>query len=185
MRKNMKILIVLLTLLMLGFTTAVVAKYLENNDIKTPIIGKINTQELYIYDGDKEGEDLVVGKIISVYARLSTEEKIEKIINELKKKFNDIDLEINGYKNIANKKVLILNLKDKNEPVEIYLNEGSTGSRINLGIIVNSILQNEKNIKNWIDGVKILVNGEENVEGEHVTLAGVFYKSEDNKIELQ
>ena len=46
-------------------------------------------------------------------------------------------------------------------------------------------MQNEKNIDNWIDGLKIMVNGEENIEGEHITLAEIFYKSADGTIDLQ
>ena len=156
-----------------------------SNTIKIPAIGDVRYDELYIYEGDEYGEDLEVGKYLKVESKLSTEEKIEIIVEELQERFSDIEIEIKGYRNVVNKKVLILDLKDRERPVGSYLNAGSTGSRINLGIIVNSVLQNEKNIDNWIDGLKIMVNGEENIEGEHITLAEIFYKSADGTIDLQ
>ena len=183
MKKSIKIATVLLICIIV--CECAVIKLIGDTTIKVPTLWKSKTEEVYIYDGDQCGENLEAEKVINLESRLKIEDKIYKIVQELKEKFSDIEIEIIGYKNIGNKKILILDLRDKNKSVGSYLNAGSTGSRINLGIIVNSLLRNEKDIHNWIDGVKILVNGEENVEGEHISLAEIFYKTTDNTIDLQ
>lgn len=153
--------------------------------IKIPTFKDLKMEEVLIYGGDSDGENLKVDKVVKIESSKTTEDKVDVIVDCLRKKFPDIDLEVVGYESIRSKKVLILDLKDKDKPVDVYLNAGSAGSRIHLGIIVNSLLQNEKSLFGWIDGVKLLVNGEVGVESEHVDLSDIFYKSKYRKIELQ
>ena len=159
--------------------------FLKDRLVKIPTFKDFKMEEVFIYAGDDDGESLKVDKVVKVEGGKTTEDKVDVIVDNLRKSFSDIDLEVITYENVDSKKVLVLDLKDKDRSVDAYLNAGSTGSRIYLGIIVNSLLQNEKDMSNWIDGVKVLVNGEAGVENEHVNLSDVFYKSKDRKIELQ
>ncbi|MBP5426899.1 MAG: hypothetical protein J6Y29_03270 [Clostridiales bacterium] len=180
--KKGKLILILISLIVV---LLVFVGFAKDRLIKIPTFKDFKMEELCIYAGDTEGESLIVDKVIKVEGGKTTEDKVEVVISSLQDKFSDIELEVVNYENVMGKKVLVLDLKDKDKPVSSYLNAGSTGSRINLGIIVNSLLQNEKNMSNWIDGVKILVNGEASVEGEHVDLSEIFYKSKNKNIELQ
>ena len=159
--------------------------FVKDTTIRIPTLSDLRVEEVYIYDGDENGERLEVKKVVKIEGGKTTEEKLQTIVNELQKKFEDIELCIKGYENVNGKRILIIDLKDRYKSVDSYLNSGSAGSRMYLGIIVNTLLQNEKSVSNWIDGVKILVNGEENVEGEHISLEGIFYKSKNKTIQLQ
>lgn len=159
--------------------------FVKDTTIRIPTLSELRVEEVYIYDGDENGENLEVKKVVKIEGGKTTQEKIERIVNELQKRFEDIELQIKDYENVNGKRVLVIDLKDRYKSVDSYLDSGSAGSRIYLGIIVNTLLQNEKSMSNWIDGVKILVNGEENVESGHISLEGIFYKSKNKTIELQ
>lgn len=181
MRKRKLILVLVCAIVIL----LLCAVFVKDSLIKIPTFKDLKMEEVLIYDGDSQGENLKVDKVVKIEGGKTTEDKIDIIVNHLRKKFSDIEIEVVNYESIGTKKVLVLDLKDKDKPVDAYLDAGSTGSRIYLGVIVNSLLQNEKNMSNWIDGVKILVNGEVGIESEHVDLDNIFYKSKDRKIELQ
>ena len=148
--------------------------------VRIPVFKGLRVEKMCLYGGDSVGDNLVTVKVIRVEGGKTLEERIDLIVGELQKRFSDIELEVVGYDNISGKKVLVLDLKDKDVSVGSYLNAGSVGSRINLGILVNSLLQNGRKVSNWVDGVKILVNGEEGLETSHVNLGGVFYRTRDN-----
>lgn len=181
MKKGKLVLVLVCAIVVLLIVTV----FTKDRLIKIPTLNSFKMEEVLIYDGDSQGENLKVDKAVKIEGGKTTEDRVGIIVDHLRKKFPDIGLEVVGYESMGTKKVLILDLKDKDEPVDKYLNSGSTGSRIYLGIIVNSLLQNEKNMSNWIDGVKLLVNGEAGVESDHVDLSDIFYKSKDRKIELQ
>lgn len=165
---------IVLILVVMNFTTGV----------RVPTFDAFRVERFCIYKGDSKGENLEVKKCVKIEGGKATEDKIDLVVEELQKDFLDIKLKVVGYDNVSGKKILILDLEDKDVSVDNYLDAGSTGSRINLGILVNSLLQNGKRVSNWIDGVKILVNGEEGIETSHVSLEEIFYREKD-KIYLQ
>ena len=152
--------------------------------LKVPAFVGFRSESICIYDGDDGGEKLEVKKKMKIESTKTMEDKVNVVVNELQKRFSGIDLEVVGYDDVSGKKILMLDLRDKDVSVERYLDAGSTESRINLGVLVNSLLQNGRKVSNWVDGVKILVNGEESVETSHVNLNEVFYRTSD-KVYLQ
>ena len=175
-RKGRLVLLLVITIVCLLF----VINFTSGVMVKIPAFSDFKVEKVCLYDGDSRGDNLVAKKILKVESGKTLEERVDVVVKELQKRFSDIELETVGYDDVSGKRVLILNLRDKDISVDSYLDAGSTGSRINLGIIVNSLLQNGRKVSNWVDGVKILVNGEEGVETSHVSLDEVFYRTKDN-----
>ena len=175
-RKGRLALLIVFAIVLLG----IVISFTSGVIIRIPSFSEWKIEKFCVYTSDSNGDRLEEKRCISVEGGKTLEDKIDILVKELQKQFSGIELKVIGYNNVLGKKVLVLDLRDGRVSVDSYLNAGSTGSRINLGILVNSLLQNGRKVSNWIDGVKILVNGEEGVETSHVSLDEVFFRTRES-----
>lgn len=137
------------------------------------------SSEIYTYKGNANADGIEIDEVIKLENNKFNMNCLTEIINRLvKKQFLGIDIEIVEIKN----NLLTINLKDKEKYVVEYVNMGSSGSKICSDILIYSLLQPESNIKNWVNGLKILINGEADVEGDHFNFVGIYDRKQTEKI---
>lgn len=138
-----------------------------------------NNNQLTLYTVDVDTLDKVVVKEVEVKEELSLQDKLQEISNQLSKEsFNGLPIEVQEIKEVDNKKIAIINLKeDKNNEVgwkTVYF-QGSTGGAITTKTLVENFLQKEVSSE-WIDGVKFLCDGED-ISADHIPeLQDIIYK---------
>jgi len=134
--------------------------------------------EIYTYKGNTSAEGIEIDEIIALESNRFDLSYFDIIKNKLiEKHFSGIDIEIVG----VDDDILTINLIDKEKYVVEYVNMGSSGSKICSDILKYSFLQPECNVKNWVKGLKILVNGEADLEGDHFNFSGVYNRKSTNK----
>jgi len=140
--------------------------------------GTVYIPEVYTYKGNTSAEGIEIDEVIVLENNKFDISQLDIIKNKLiENHFPGIDIEIVGIKN----DVLTINLIDKEKYVIEYVNMGSSGSKICSDILTYSFLQPESNVKNWVKGLKILVNGEADVEGDHFNFIGIYDRKPKDK----
>ena len=135
---------------------------------------------IYTYKGEINAEGIEIDKAIEIDENKPILENIELIKNQIKEDyFTEANIDIISINEDA---LLTVNLLDGTRAITEYLDMGTSGSKISLDILKYSFLQNESEIEPWISEVKFLVNGEENVEGNHFNLNGTFKRNKVDKI---
>jgi hypothetical protein len=136
-------------------------------------IGKV-----YTYKGNSNADGIEIDEVIVLEKNIFDISQLDIIKNKLiEKQFSGIDIEITGIE----KDILTINLIDKEKYVVEYVNMGSSGSKICSDILQYSFLQPESDIKNWPKGLKILVNGESDVESDHFNFIGIYNRETKSK----
>lgn len=134
--------------------------------------------EIYTYKGNTSAEGIEIDEVIVLENNKFDISQLSLIKDKLiEKQFSGIDIEIVGIRD----DILTINLLDKEKYVVEYVNMGSSGSKICSDILTYSFLQHESNMKNWVNGLKILVNGEADIEGEHFNFIGVYGRNQSDK----
>ena len=138
----------------------------------------IDILEVYTYKGNTSAEGIEIDEVIELENNKFDISQLSLIKDKLiEKQFSGIDIEIVGIRD----DILTINLLDKEKYVVEYVNMGSSGSKICSDILTYSFLQHESNMKNWVNGLKILVNGEADVEGDHFNFIGVYSRNQSDK----
>ena len=134
--------------------------------------------EIYTYKGNSNAEGIEIDEVIELEENSFDLSLLEIIKNKLiEKHFPGIAIEIIGIEN----DILTINLIDKEKYVVEYVNMGSSGSKICSDILKYTFLQPESNVKNWVNNLKILVNGEADVEGDHFNFIGIYNRKQTTK----
>jgi hypothetical protein len=134
--------------------------------------------EVYTYKGNSNADGIEIDEVIVLEKNIFDISQLDIIKNKLiEKQFSGIDIEITGIE----KDILTINLIDKEKYVVEYVNMGSSGSKICSDILQYSFLQPESDIKNWPKGLKILVNGESDVESDHFNFSGIYSRKVKSK----
>lgn len=132
---------------------------------------KDQVSEAYIYKGNTNADGIEIDKVLTLYGNKNILENLGFIKKELENgPFKGIQIDLVGIKD----GILTVNLIDGEKKVTEYLDSGSAGGKMALDVLTYSLLQPESEIEDWITGLKILLNGEENAEGSHFNLEGVF-----------
>lgn len=153
--------------------------------IETPpvIDDSLLTNKVTLFTADTDTYDKKKIESIEIEPSLSIEDKLQVIANELSnKQFDSLAIEIHKIEEIEGKKIAIINLKDdptaKNEKTWMdYLNAGSTGSTITKVTLEESFLQSNLPGE-WIDGMKLIYEGEEIPEMDHFPGTQVVYRKQ-------
>jgi hypothetical protein len=133
---------------------------------------------MYTYKGNSNADGIEIDEVIVLEKNIFDISQLDIIKNKLiEKQFSGIDIEITGIE----KDILTINLIDKEKYVVEYVNMGSSGSKICSDILQYSFLQPESDIKNWPKGLKILVNGESDVESDHFNFIGIYNREIKSK----
>lgn len=151
-----------------------------------------NTLKLYTvsFNGDEtvDIEPILLDEDIDEDGNLQMQSILQQLADELsRKQFNGLKIEIKEIESIDGLDVAIVNLvendnKNLDEVMSIYSSngqylswykfaQGSTGSQCTLNSIKETLLQEYYQGK-WIDGLKLLYNGEEEIVFGHIELYG-------------
>lgn len=160
----------------------------DNNNIEETDPPKIeqgdeeSTNKLTLFTADADTYVKKEEGTIQVDESLSIEKKLTLIANELSKtQFENLPIEVQGIEEIDGKKIAIINLLEKEQSDEQgknwiqYLNAGSTGSRMTLIVFEESFLQKDL-AQEWIDGIKIIHEGENIEEMDHFPGTQIIYR---------
>lgn len=104
--------------------------------------------------------------------------------NLSKNNFTDMPMEIIGIEVIDDKEIALINIYETDDSPRSWIRhyfQGSTGGYITNAILVESFLQRETKLVNWIDGVMFTYNGKRGMMGDHIEglFEMVYYRDVD------
>ncbi|MDF2593889.1 MAG: putative lipoprotein [Clostridia bacterium] len=145
-----------------------------------PVLEK---EELPLFTGDIDTYDKKQYDTIEITAQATIEDKLKLIADQLSEaQFDGLPIEIQKIEDIDGKKIGIINLQEKEKSSEgdktwmNYLNAGSTGSAITLIALEESFLQKDLE-GDWIDGIKIIHEGQAIEEMDHFPGTTIIYRA--------
>ncbi|MDF2878825.1 MAG: putative lipoprotein [Clostridia bacterium] len=156
----------------------------DTNPIQPEVI--LEKEELPLFTGDSDTYDKKQYETIEITPETTIEDKLKLIADHLSKtQFDGLPIEIQKIETIDGKKIAIINLQEKNASAEgaqapknwmNYLNAGSTGSAITLITLEESFLQKDLE-GDWIDGIKIIHEGQAIEEMDHFPGTTIIYRA--------
>lgn len=145
-----------------------------------PVLEK---EELPLFTGDIDTYDKKQYDTIEITAQETIEDKLKRIADHLSEvQFDGLPIEIQKIEDIDGKKIGIINLQEKEKSTEgnktwmHYLNAGSTGSAMTLIALEESFLQKDLE-GDWIDGIKIIHEGQAIEEMDHFPGTTIIYRA--------
>ncbi len=153
----------------------------ENNsdDLNKDGANALGQEELQLYTGDIDSYEKKETGTIKADKSFTLEEKLMLIATNLSQsQFEGLPIEVKGIEEIEGKKIAVINLRENeaaNKTWMNYLNAGSAGSRITLVTFEESFLQRDLEGE-WIDGIKIIREGEEIEEMDHFPGTQIIYR---------
>ena len=155
----------------------------------------IKKKDLFvIYIGDGYTDDANMDDVIEINKQLSLKEQLQVLMNELSHKgFKELPITVEKIEQIEGKKIAIVNLQEQEdrtlrEVLDLHMKrgcicwaqsyfQGSTGSGITLSQLDQTLLQ-PTYMGDWIDGYKLLYNGQDKEGWGHVEVIGqVIYRN--------
>ncbi|MGL4799373.1 MAG: hypothetical protein ACRCWY_08245 [Cellulosilyticaceae bacterium] len=150
----------------------------ENNSLLLEI-ESITKVEYTLYTRDVDSWEIIETEKVKVDKNVSIEEKLQTLANALSKtEFDGLEIEVQDIKKINGDEIAMINLKDAGEGDNTWERkyfQGSAGGEITNTAIQETFLQKEMK-EDWIDGIKILYNGEE-MMSSHMTLGPIIYRN--------
>ncbi|MDF2612948.1 MAG: hypothetical protein K0S71_734 [Clostridia bacterium] len=146
-------------------------------------VDEADLKTLTLFTADIDTYDIKESESIEITEDLSIEKQLTLIANELSQtQFDNLPIELKGIEEIDGQKIAVINLREKGQLNDQdknwmqYLNGGSTGSRITLITLEESFLQRDL-AGEWVDGIKIIYEGENIEEMDHFPSTHIIYRT--------